>query len=230
MLVRSNVIPLVKRDSGWVAFSPDDIAALSSLAKPLTLEAAKLPVFHQGGVANTVYVLVEGIVQVSRVLPDGDRHVVAFHWPGDLFGMEQDGHFTDQAETLTPCTIYQFSADKLHEFLLTSPGLQQKILVHAVHKLREAQRQVIVVGRLDTHRALASFLLDCTSHEKYFDAQKAVLTLPMSRADIADYLGTAAESVTRALGKLENEGLIRRVTMRELALNMPALQALANLD
>lgn len=229
-MVRNNIIPLVKREPGWVPFSPDDIVALSPLAKSLVFENAKQQVYHQGDVANNVYVLVEGIVQVSRVLPDGDRHVVAFHWPGDLFGMEQDGHFTDQAETLTPCIVYQFSADKLHEFLLTSPGLQQKILVHAVQKLREAQRQVIVVGRLDTHRALAAFLLDCTNHTKYFDAQKAVLTLPMSRADIADYLGTAAESVTRALGRLESEGLIRRVTMRELELNLSALQDLVNLD
>lgn len=229
-MIRNNAISPAGEGKNWIAFSPQDIAALSSLAKPLVFESTKLPIFHQGDKANFVYVLVEGIVQVSRVLPDGARHVVAFHWPGDLFGMEQQGCFTDQAETLTPCIVYQFSADKLHEFLLTSPGLQQKILVHAVQKLREAQRQVIVVGRLDTHRALAAFLLDCTSHEKYFDAAKSLLTLPMSRADIAGYLGTAAESVTRALGRLEAEGLIRRVTMRELALNLPALQALANLD
>lgn len=229
-MIRNNIIPLARGAKNWVAFSPEDIVGLSSLAKPVVFESPKMPIFHQGDVASSVYVLVEGIVQVSRVLPDGERHVVAFHWPGDLFGMEQEGHFTDQAETLTPCTIYQMSAEKLHEFLLTSPGLQQKILVHAVQKLREAQRQVIVVGRLDTHRALAAFLLDCTNHTKYFDAQKAVLTLPMSRADIADYLGTAAESVTRALGRLESEGLIRRVTMRELELNLSALQDLVNLD
>lgn len=223
-------VPLNGTEAQWAAFSPGDIAALSGLARTLSFKSAKLPVFNQGDQARFCYVLVDGIVQVSRVLPDGERHVVAFHWPGDLFGMEENGLFINQAETLIPCTIYQISAEALHEFLLSDSGIQQKLLVQAVHRLRAAQRQVIVVGRLDTHRALAAFLLDCTVHEKYFDNSRSVLTLPMSRADIADYLGTAAESVTRALGRLEIEGLVRRQTARRLVLDIPAIRRLVNLD
>lgn len=223
-------VPLNGTEAQWVAFSPEDIAALSTMARTLSFKSAKLPIFTQGDKARSCYVLVDGIVQVSRVLRDGERHVVAFHWPGDLFGMEENGLFINQAETLTPCTIYQISAEALHEFLLSDPGIQQKVLVQAVHKLRAAQRQVIVVGRLDTHRALAAFLLDCAGHEKYFDKSRSILTLPMSRADIADYLGTAPESVTRALGRLEAGGLVRRQTIRALALDIPAMQRLVNLD
>lgn len=223
-------VPLNGTEAQWVAFSPADLTALSGLAKTLSFKSAKLPVFNQGDQARFCYVLVDGIVQVSRVLPDGERHVVAFHWPGDLFGMEENGLFINQAETLTPCIIYQISAETLHEFLLADPCIQQKVLVQAVHKLRAAQRQVIVVGRLDTHRALAAFLLDCSGHEKYFDNSRSVLTLPMSRVDIADYLGTAAESVTRALGRLEVEGLVRRQTARRLVLDIPAMRRLVNLD
>lgn len=200
------------------------------MGKGTEVKEAKVTIFSQGQDARKFYLLTSGIVRVSRILPDGERHIIAFHWPGDLFGMESDGLYLDHAETVTPCMIYEFSAFHLGEFLISHPHIQQTMLVKAVHSLRAAQRQLIVVGRLDVHRAIASFFLDCTVHEKYFNAAQSTLTLPMSRYDIADYLGTAAESVTRAISKLEAEGLIRRTTPRELMLNLLGLKQLANLD
>lgn len=217
-------------ESEWLALSAEDTKALAQLGKGVEIKEAKVTIFNQGQDARKLYLLTEGIVRVSRILPDGARHVVAFHWPGDLFGMESDGIYLDHAESVTPCTVYTFSSDHLRTFLLTHPDTQHTLLVKAVHSLRAAQRQLIVVGRLDVHRAMAAFLVDCTVHEKYFNAASNTLTLPMSRYDIADYLGTATESVTRAMTKLEAEGLIRRTTPRELLLNLAGLKRLANLD
>lgn len=217
-------------ESEWLALSAEDTEALAQLGKALEVKDAKVTIFNQGQKAEKFYLLAAGIIRVSRILPEGERHIVAFHWPGDLFGLEADGLYVDHAETVTPCTIYEFSADHLRKFLLSHPHVQQTMLVKAVHSLRVAQRQLIVVGRLDVHRAIASFLLDCTEHEKYFNIADNTLTLPMSRYDIADYLGTATESVTRAMTRLEAEGLIRRTTPRKLALNLPGLKHLANLD
>lgn len=217
-------------ETEWLTLSADDTEALARMGKSTEIKEAKTTIFNQGQAAHKLYLLMSGIVRVSRVLPDGERHIVAFHWPGDLFGMEAEGLYLDHAESVTPCMICEFSADHLREFLLSHPDLQQTMLVKAVHSLRAAQRQLIVVGRLDVHRAIASFLLDCTAHDKYFNAARSTLTLPMSRYDIADYLGTATESVTRAMTRLETEGLIRRATPRELLLNLPGLKHLANLD
>lgn len=214
----------------WLTLSDQDTRSLAQYGKTVALPTAGITIFYQSQEAKKFYLLTEGIVRVSRILPEGERHVVAFHWPGDLFGMADQGVYLDQAETITPCTIYEFSSENLQEFLLSHPQVQQTMLIKAVHSLRATQRQLIVVGRLDVHRALAAFLLDCAGHEKYFNAAKSVLTLPMPRHDIADYLGTAAESVTRAMSKLEIEGFIRRATPRELALNLPKLKELVNID
>lgn len=214
----------------WLHLSTAERAELAKLAKPIEFKSAKTHILEQGGKAGCLYLLADGIVQVSRMLPDGARHIVAFLWPGDLFGLEEKGRFLNGAETVTPCIVYQFQSQKLKAFLLANPRVQQTVLVQAVHGLRAAQRQIIVVGRLETRRALAAFLLDCATHEHYFNAAKAQLELPMTRYDIADYLGTAAESVTRAFTRLAAEKLIRRITPRQLFLDLPGLRRMVNLD
>lgn len=217
--------------SAWLTLSEQDTEALTRYGKCVALKEAGQSIFYQSQEAKKFYLLTSGIVRVSRILPEGVRHVVAFHWPGDLFGMaDEAGCYLNQAETITPCMLYEFSAENLHEFLLSHPQIQQTLLIKAVHSLRATQRQLIVVGRLDVVRALAAFLLDCMAHEKYFNNVQSSLTLPMARSDIADYLGTAVESVTRAMGKLEAEGCIRRSSPRELILNLPKLKDLANID
>ncbi|HVV93123.1 MAG TPA: helix-turn-helix domain-containing protein, partial [Hyphomicrobiales bacterium] len=72
------------------------------------------------------------------------------------------------------------------------------------------------------------FLLDCSAHEEYFSLRTGVLTLPMTRYDIADYLGTSAESVTRALARMEREGLLRRSGTRSLTLKIDQLRKFVN--
>lgn len=216
-------------DSEWASLSTADTEALAKYGKE-TAKAAKMVIFEQGDEAKKLYLLTTGIIRVSRLLPDGERHVIAFHWPGDLFGLEENGFYLDHAEAVTPCVVHEFPANRLHEFLLSHPQVQQTILIKAVHSLRAAQRQLIVVGRLDVHRAIAAFLLDCSAHEKYFDDDTKTLSLPMSRYDIADYLGTATESITRAMTRLEAEKLIQRSTPRDIILNLSGLRKLANLD
>jgi len=86
------------------------------------------------------------------------------------------------------------------------------------------------MGRFNIQRRLAVFLVDCSAHEHYFDQSKQILTLPMSRYDIADYLGTSAETVTRALARLEGEGMLHRVAPRNLKLKLDQLKTFIDFD
>jgi CRP/FNR family transcriptional regulator len=81
------------------------------------------------------------------------------------------------------------------------------------------------MGQFNIPQRLAVFLVD-----HYFDRSKQILTLPMSRYDIADCLGTSAETVTRALARLEGEGMLHRVTPRNLKLKLDQLKAFIDFD
>lgn len=105
--------------------------------------------------------------------------------------------------------------------------MQLNLLNKVAFDLREAQRRIMVLGQQNTYQRLASLLLDFAQHPAFFDSVHAQVTLPLSRFDIADYLGTAPETVARGFLRLEREGLVRRVTAREIQIrDMAGLQRL----
>ena len=213
-----------------IGLSAPERAELGRLAQIIDFRTAGSLIFSQGDEAGFVYLLAAGLVRICHSLRNGERQIVAFHWPGDLFGLAEQARYVNSAETIIPTRVYRFQAAKLENFLLKNPKIQDRFLIKATHDLRQAQRQIIVMGRFDIPRRLAIFLIDCSVHEFYFDQDTHVLTVPMSRYDIADYLGTSAETVTRAFTRLERDGLLRRVTARTVELKPELLKAFINFE
>lgn len=225
-----NTKPSLNIDGGEGVFSNQELQTLVSFGKKLSFADAGLKIFDQGDETHKIYFLTEGVVRISRLLCDGSRHVVAFKWPGNFFGIKEEGAFFNHAHTLAPSVVYEFESSKFSNFLLSHPSLQQKILQRAIHHISSNYRQIIIVGRLGTQRALAAFLLDCCRRHGFFNTKTNILTVPMSRYDIADYLGTASESITRAITKLETQGLLKRIGARGFFLNYEALKTFANIE
>lgn len=226
--------------SGWASASDDgaryfplsaaDRAELGRIAQIVEYRTPGSQIFRQGHEAAFLYILADGLVRVHTGLGNGDRQIVAFHWPGDLFGLAEGGLYINSAETLTPCVLHRFPVQRLERFLLDNPRIQHGFLVKAIHDLRAAQRQLVVMGRLTVTQRLAAFLLDCAEHPNFFDPAARLLTLPVTRYDIADYLGTSAESITRSFGQLEGKGMARRLSARTIELHPDSLRRFAVLD
>jgi len=198
--------------------SPAEQAELAEIATVLTYQAGGAVIFTEGEDAHFIHLIDEGVVRISRDLPDGTRQVLGFMWPGDMLGLMEAGRYVNSAETLTPATLFRLPLDRLQRLLLRKPLLQLHILKKAAHELRKAQRQLIVLGQLNNRRRLASFILDCRQHVAFFDSAARQLRLPMSRFDIADYLGISPESVARAFAALEQYGFVRRSSPRTIEL------------
>ncbi len=213
-----------------VVFTASEKAELARLAQIIDFRTTGSTIFAQGDDAAFIYLLADGAVRTCHTLRNGERQVLAFHQPGDLFGLAEHGRYVSEARTLAPSRVYRFPIGKLERLLLKHPRIQDGLLVKAMHDLRQAQRQVILMGRFDIPRRLAAFLVDCSTYEHYFDATKNTLTLPMSRYEIADYLGTSAETVTRALQRLEQTGMLQRLTARSLELKRDQLKAYVDFE
>jgi len=214
----------------FLPLSATDKAELGRLAELIEFKTPGAEIVSRGEKATFLYLLADGVVEADRTLHNGERQILAFYWPGDTFGLAENGVYVNSARALTQCAVYRFLTQELGKFLLEHPTIQQSFLVKAVHDLRNAQRQIIMMGRFDVVERLAAFLLDCSGHERYFEASRRALTLPMTRYDIADYIGTSAEGVTRALSRLETKGLLRRLTPRTLELNTAELRAFVDLS
>lgn len=207
--------------------TPSEQHELERIATVLEYRAANTTIYSEDEDAHFVYVIDKGIIRITRHSEQGDRQVMAFLWPGDLFGLSDRGHYVNTAETLTPATLLRFPLQRLQSLLLRETQLQLHLLVKAANVLRETQHQIIVLGRQDSLSRVASFLLDLSHHVAFHDNAPTNLRLPMSRVDIADYLGISSETVTRALSKLEDDGLITRFSPR--ALRIDDLVGLTNL-
>jgi CRP-like cAMP-binding protein len=171
-------------------------------------------VFAEGEDAHFVYSVAAGVVRISRHSDGGRRQVLALMLPGDLFGLPDAGIYVNSAEVTCPTTLYRVPWAELRKLLTREPAMQLNLLNKVAFDLREAQRRIMVLGQQNTYQRLASLLLDFAQHPAFFDKAHGQVTLPLSRFDIADYLGTAPETVARGFLRLEREGLIRRVTTR----------------
>ncbi|HVM99801.1 MAG TPA: Crp/Fnr family transcriptional regulator [Caulobacteraceae bacterium] len=221
--------PVHGEEAPFLPLSADERAELRRFGQAISFKTPKTQIFGAGDDAHYLYLLTDGVAEAYRVLQSGERQIVAFYWPGDILGLAEEGSYVSSVDALTPCTVYRFPADGMTNFLIEHPTIEHKFYVKAVHDLRNAQRQLIMMGRLSVQKRLAAFLVDCSAHEDYFNLRRSILTLPMTRYDIADYIGTSSEVVTRGLGHLERMGIIHRLSPRTLELKTADLRAFVNL-
>lgn len=190
--------------------SPKEQAELRSIATVLDYRRGGITIFSEGEDAHFVYAIDEGVVRISRHAENGQRQILAFMVPGDLFGLPHDSSYVNTAEAVCPARIYRFPWQRLREMMMREPQLQLNMLIRVAYDLRQAQRQIMILGQQSTHQRLAFFLLEYLRYPEFYDPKRSRLNLPINRFDLADYLGIARETAARAFARLEREGLVRR--------------------
>jgi CRP-like cAMP-binding protein len=207
--------------------SPAEQEQLSGISTVLDFRRGGSTIFSEGEDAHFIYAVDSGVVRIGRHAENGQRQILAFMVPGDLFGLPQDGIYVNTAETVCASRLYRVPWDKLCAIMLREPQLQLHMLVRVAHDLRQAQRQIMILGQQNTRQRLASLLIDMSRHPEFFDSNRKRLKLPINRFDLADYLGTARETAVRALASLESEGLVRRLNSEVIEItNIEGLHAI----
>jgi CRP-like cAMP-binding protein len=189
---------------------PDAPLLTDSQRMRLAAIATRIQVAQRGVIyrdeapATNVFIIADGVVKVFKDMPSGRRWVTAFLFPADVFGLAENGRYVRTAQAVTRATLYQFNVDVLIETLKSDGDLQFKFLCKVTHELREAQRQTITIGRRDAVGKLAMFIRELERQNR----GARDIDLPMSRSDIASYLGLSLESVSRASRALERRGVL----------------------
>ncbi len=160
-------------------------------------------VFGEGAVADSVYKVVTGAVRLFKVLADGRRQISEFYLPGDVFGIEAGAERRATAEALCETTVIVARRSSLE-----SEGNGAQLWALALAELQRAHEHVLTLGRRAADERVASFLVDLAERTGLHPRCDASLELPMSRQDMADYLGLTIETVSRTLTQLQAHGLI----------------------
>jgi CRP-like cAMP-binding protein len=173
---------------------------------------------EEGTPATSILNLIEGVVETYRVSAEGDRRILAFHFPGDLVGLFENGVYVNSARALTPVLAYQFPLGAFFRFLHLDCGVEDALLAKAHQDLREAEHHAIILFRHEAHERVFLLLDLLRARLVREEGGEVILDLPLRRVDLADYLGLSVEAVSRALKRLEGEGLVRLLSPRRLAL------------
>jgi len=189
----------------------------ATLSQAVTCFPAGAEIYVQGEKATALYQVEFGAVRVYRLLSDGRRQISAFHLAGEVFGFEADGthHFFAEAIGATGVRVLRLAANA---------DLSHKLLPLALQGLVRAQEHLLVLGRQHAVERVAAFLVDMADRQGGLDH----FELPMSRIDIADYLGLTIETVSRVFTKLKERGIVRLPGLRSVVVvKKPALRDLS---
>lgn len=170
-------------------------------------------ILSEGEPARYFFNITSGVAKLYKSLADGRRQITGFLRAGDFVGLAAERLYGFSAEAMEDLTLCRFDRERFGRSLPDLPSLERRLLDIACHELVAAQNQMLLLGRKSATERLATFLLhwaerDQSGCDKPVEAGPVTLKLPMTRADIADYLGLTTETVSRALSGLRRDGLI----------------------
>jgi CRP-like cAMP-binding protein len=163
--------------------------------------------------ADYLYKVVSGTVRVYRVLDDGRRQIAAFYSPGDMFGMEFGDEHKCSAEAVGTVTVRVFKRSAVLALASRDAKVSRKIWEMTARELHRAQDHMMLLIKSAQER-VASFLLEMNQRS----STRNEVDLPMSRQDIADYLGLTIETVSRTFTQFENAATIGLSSSRQIVL------------
>jgi CRP/FNR family transcriptional regulator len=150
-------------------------------------------------------------------LADGRRHVAGFLHAGDFLGISVDDEQAFSAEAVEEAQLCWFPRTRFDDFVEDHSSMERELYRLAAHELAAAQQQLVLLGRKTATERIATFLLNLAKRsERISVADCSQVRLPMSRSDIADFLGLTKETVSRVFSALRRNRVIRLKAVDEV--------------
>jgi CRP/FNR family transcriptional regulator, nitrogen fixation regulation protein len=176
--------------------------------------------------ADYVYQVTAGAVRSYKLLSDGRRQIGAFHLVGDVFGLENGNFHRFTAEAIVDTSVRLIKRSSLERVAEVDVGITHDLLYMTTDNLQHAEDHMLLLGRKTSLERVVAFLLEM---DRRLTAA-GVLALPMCRRDIADYLGLTLETVSRALSKLHEDGILGFLGTNQRQIILLDRQQLADLN
>ena len=195
----------VRHLSVCAAIDADELSFLEDMSGD-TIFDEKSTLFHEEEEAVSVYNVTSGMVRLVRSLPDGRRQITGFAMAGDFLGLSLEKSWNFSAEAVTGVRACRFKRSIFENFSERKPHLMKRMHEFATHELSLAQDHMVLLGRLTAEEKLATFLLEVKRRWTRVEGHEiGLITLPMSRQDIADYLGLTIETVSRTINQMHRD-------------------------
>lgn len=201
----------IRAKSEWNALTPDEIVLFNRNVICREYEAGRA-IFGQGDRCRGLYLVEHGLVAVRKLDGNGLSAIVRLAHQGDTLGyrplLAKENHRAT-AEVIKDSRICFIDASIMHRLLISNPRLGMRFLENTARAFGDAEERLFQVAALSVRTRIIHMLI--LLRDRYGETTSdgvLVLTLPMSRRDLADTIGARPESVSRILRELREDGLI----------------------
>lgn len=201
----------------------------SDLAQAMALMGARMrfprngEIYGEGEPADFVYQVASGAVRTSKILSDGRRQIGGFYLPGDIVGLDLGDEHAFSAEATGDVTVLYVRRSAVLALADRDGHMARQLWAATARELSQAQRRLLLLTQSAQER-LAGFLLEMAARAEGGDS----IDLPMTRQDIADYLGLTIETVSRTLTALTDDAVIEVPSARRILLRNRAMLEFLN--
>lgn len=193
---------------------------LRTILSPIRLEPKQI-LFLDHDELDYYFTVFHGLISISKYMIDGRRQIAGFLFPGDLLGMSCEETYAYTAQAVTTTELCRFPRRQFEALADEFPELERRLLQAVSNELIEAQRHMLLLGRQTAEERIAWFLLDLSQRATLRGEPDSPVFVPMVRADVADYLGLALETVSRVLSTLHQRKLIEVSGAQHIHLTVP---------
>jgi len=215
-------------------YGPQELALLDAIKFYKKFQPGQ-EIMAAGEVTEFLGSVVDGVVALSKALPDGRRQTVGLMFPSDFIGrpMQPMAHY--DAIAVTPVRLCLFDRPRFERILRDTPALAKRLLEMTLDELDAARDWMLLLGRKTANEKIATFLSILAGRaaalEHKAPTDGLVFELPLTREAMADYLGLTIETVSRQITTLRKAGVIELVDARHLHVpNYAALLSVAGED
>lgn len=213
------------------ALSDQELAGLTRISRQRQIKAGQT-ILSDEEQSEFFANVVSGTIKLSKTLADGRQQIVGLQFPPDFVGRAYGPENSFFAEAATDVELCCFPKDGFERLLRDFPDLEHRLFEHTLSELDSAREWMLLLGRKTAEEKVASFLLMIAQRVpnigcKHSDELNFVkFALPLTRADIADYLGLTIETVSRQFTRLKTQGVIEIANKRDIS--VPDVDALAD--
>ncbi|MFY0614994.1 MAG: Crp/Fnr family transcriptional regulator [Hyphomicrobiaceae bacterium] len=194
-------------DTQLVPFSEGQIGQGIAATQTRVIDR-KEHVFCDGDDATQLYQVEAGHVCIYRLLPDGRRHVIDFAFPGDFIGLGAAGRHTANAQATERTRLRCLPISMLRKAMCDDPRLGLAVYEATSRELASTRGLLLSISHRSAQERVAGFLLALSHRNARRGEDADSIVLPMTRADIGDYLGLTIETVSRIFGRFRECGMI----------------------
>lgn len=221
----------IRQQSICATCGPDELKQLEVI-KTYRSYPAGVEIVGAGETPAFVGSVVSGVVKLTRTMEDGRRQMVGLLFPSDFLGRSGSRQSECDAIAATDVTLCQFDRSPFERFLESTPNIERRLLDMTMDELDAARDWLLLLGRKTAREKVASFLVVLARRAPGVREADPTTNgrirfqVPLSREDMADYLGLTIETVSRQMSALKKAGVISLLDARDVEVVSTDLLAL----